>query len=456
MLILPALFTLFTYLYWRPHTIFEVLHPVTVNAVLAFVAFTFAIDFRTGWTRPRVSPLIILLFCFVIWAFVTVLVKAPDRLGDQFAVLLMPLLTLVFVSEGVQSIRALQVVGNVLMVFSIGLAILGVEQGLAPTACYVREDSTLSDTVVPGFDGRDCTDRKQCYQGGLPGAEYSCEHPGWVGTSSVGGRVRYLGMLEDPNELAWALAMGLPFIFSFYERRRSAFRLVFLFAAIGVITACVVMTQSRSGQLSLLGALGVYFIRRYRWRGVVGALVLGLPVLLLGGRSGEEAESSSHERLVCWQEGLSMWRENPLIGVGSGQFTQHHVQTAHSAFVLSGAELGPLGLLLFSSALYYAVKILVRMQIELRDRPEAQDVLSFSVALLASQVALLVSAFFLSLPYHPILWIFIGLTGALYAVAQRHAPEFKVRFGARDLAFLAAFDTVLIASIAVYIRLKGV
>ena len=104
MLILPALVTLFTYLYWRPHTIFEVLHPVTINAVLAFVAFTFVIDFRTGWTRPRVSPLIILLFCFVIWAFVTVLVKAPDRLGEQFAVLLMPLLTLVFVSEGVQSL----------------------------------------------------------------------------------------------------------------------------------------------------------------------------------------------------------------------------------------------------------------------------------------------------------------------------------------------------------------
>ena len=111
---------------------------------------------------------------------------------------------------------------------------------------------------------------------------------------------------------------------------------------------------------------------------------------------------------------------------------------------------------MFSAALYYAFKILIRMQIELRDRPEAQDVLSFSVALLASQVALLISAFFLSLPYHPILWIFIGLTGALYAVAQRHAPEFKVRFGARDLAFLATFDFFLIAFIAVYIRLKGV
>ena len=78
------------------------------------------------------------------------------------------------------------------------------------------------------------------------------------------------------------------------------------------------------------------------------------------------------------------------------------------------------------------------------------------MALLASQVALLISAFFLSLPYHPILWIFIGLTGALYAVAQRHAPEFKVRFGARDLTFLATFDFLLISFIAVYIRLKGV
>ena len=42
-----------------------------------------------------------------------------------------------------------------------------------------------------------------CHEGGEPGAIYRCERVGLFGTVSVGeGRVRYRGVLKDPNELA--------------------------------------------------------------------------------------------------------------------------------------------------------------------------------------------------------------------------------------------------------------
>jgi hypothetical protein len=454
MLILPALVTLFTFLYWRPHQVFESLHSLTIYPLLAFVVLTYVLDYRTGWTRLRRSPLLVLLGTFVGWCIVTVLIKAPDRLGEEVPKLVTSFFALFFIAQGVQSLRALKVVIYVLMAFSLGLAVLGVEQGLSPTACYLRDDSVLVEDIPLGFDGRSCTKRSQCYDGGVTGGEYGCEHPGWLGTASISGRVRYLGLLEDPNELAWALSMGLPFLFSFYEMTRSRSRLALLIAGIVVTATCVIMTQSRSGQLSLLACLGVYFIRRYRWGGVLAAVIAGLPVLLLGGRSGEEADSSTEERLGCWNEAFAMYRENPFFGVGSGQFTQHHVQTAHDAFLLTLAELGPIGFVLWTAAVYFAIKIVVRLQIHLAGREDTQAASSLAMALLASLVALVVSAVFLSLSYHVILWIDLGLTGALYGAVQKHDPDFRVRFRFRDLAFVAAFDLVFALVLVVYVHLK--
>lgn len=456
MLILPALVTLFTYLYWRPHQIFEIFQPLTINAAFGLVGFTYLLDVRNGAERPRGSPLLLLGTAFVLWCLLTMAVRAPDRIGEELPKFLTGFLVMVFVSEGLQSLRGVAAAGTVLAVFTVALALLGVNQGVSPTMCYLRSDSPVGEDVSAGFDGRACTTRTQCYETGLAGGEYGCEHPGWLGTASVGGRVRYRGILEDPNELAWALSMGIPFAFALYESKRSRWRLVFLVAGVSLTAACVIMTQSRSGQLSLMANLGVYFVRRYRGRGVLVAMLAAVPLMLLGGRSGADAESSSEERLGCWSEALSMTREYPILGVGSGQFTEHHFQTAHNSFLLMLAELGPIGFLLWTSAVYFAVKITIQLQVQLRGRDDAATARIWAMALLASMVGMLVSAVFLSLSYHPILWLYLGMAGALYAAVRRHDPDVRVRFGLRDLGAVAAFDAVFVAAVAFYLRLKGI
>jgi len=463
MLILPALITLLSYLYWRPHQIWSVFTPLTINVAVALVAFAYALDWRTGNVRPRGSALLALLSAFSIWCLITVGIKAPDRMNDMVVKIATAFLALLFISEGLQSLRAVKAVAGVLLGFTVALGVLGVQQGTSPSGCYLRSEPGLEDDgggdLGPGregFDGRSCTERAECYQGGVPGAEYGCEHPGWLGTHSIFGRIRYRGILEDPNELSWALSMGIPFGFAFYEAKRSRLRLALLLLGLGFVAASVILTQSRSGQLSMLAVLGVYFIRRYRWRGAAAALVLGLPVLLFGGRSGQDAESSSEERLGCWSEALNMFRENPLTGVGAGQFTEHHFLTAHSSFMLTLAELGPIGFVLWTSAVYFAVKVTVRVQVDLAERAGAEAARSWSMALLASLAGLIVSAAFLSIAYHPILWIFLGMTAALYAAVRRHAPDFRVRFGARDLALVCSLDTAFVVAVALYLRMKGI
>jgi hypothetical protein len=454
MLILPALTTLLTFVYWRPGQLFEVFAPLTLNAAAGLLILTYVLDLRTGSSRFRGSPLLVLLGAFVFWCVVTIMIRAPDKMTEWIPTVMTSFLSLWFVSEGVQSLRGLKFLGTLLLVFTILLAAFGVHQGLAPTGCYLREGATAEQPV--GFDGRSCVTKGDCAESGIPGAEYGCEHAGLFETESIGGRVRFRGILEDPNELAWALSMGLPFCFAFYEGKRTKARLLVLALTVVMVGICVVMTQSRSGQLSLLANLGVYFIRRYRGRGVAIAAVLAIPLLLLGGRSGDEAESSSEERLGCWSEALNMFRENPVIGVGAGQFKEHHYLTAHNSFLLTLAELGPIGFLLWTAAIYFAFKVTLRVQKEMAGRPDAEAALSWAVALFASLTGLVVSAVFLSLSYHPILWTYLGMTGALYAAVRQHDPKFRVRFGGKDLAAVISFDVAFVVAIAIYLRFKGI
>ena len=247
--------------------------------------------------------------------------------------------------------------------------------------------------------------------------------------------------------------MGAPLAFALYGRKRSTLRFLALVAMLVLAAVCVIKTQSRSGQLTFAAMLGVYFVRRYKWRGAIVGLIAAAPVMLLGGRSGESASASTEERLECWKQGFKMWQSDPFLGVGHAQFTEHHYLTAHSSLVLTLAELGPIGFFLFTAVVYVAFKIALRAQIEYAGSDHAAVAQTWSTAILASLTGTMVSAFFLSIPYHPIVWIDIGLAGALYAAIRNHDPNFHVRFGARDFALVLAGDIAIVSSLKVYLAL---
>jgi hypothetical protein len=456
MFVIPALAALFTFVFLRPHEVFEPLKGLTINMLMAAIAVAFVLDIRLGFARPRGSRLLVFIGCMIALAIFSILIRAPSTLNEQILLLGTSLIAFVAISEGVQTFRSLSVIASILVTLTIILAAMGVYQGLQPKICYVRGSDFAGSTTGEIVDGRPCEVTDDCEIGGtIKGAEYLCEHPGLFNTHSIGGRVRFRGLLEDPNELCVVLAMGAPLAFGLYERKRTKGRLAFALFTFALATVCVIMTQSRSGQMSILAAVGVFFVRRFGKKGLAVAGLLSVPLLILGGRTGEEADSSSMQRLECWAEALEMWRENPVLGVGQGQFIEHHFLTAHNSFLLTLAEMGPLGLLIYSSTLYFALKITLRAQIEL-DRPEAAVARSWGASLMASLAALTVSSFFLSVPFSTILWMFLALAGSFYAAVRLHEPGWRVRFGLRDLALIAFVDVSMVVLLSVYIRLKGV
>jgi O-antigen ligase len=178
--------------------------------------------------------------------------------------------------------------------------------------------------------------------------------------------------------------------------------------------------------------------------------------LLLGGRSGSDADSSSFERLEAWNAGMQMFRSSPLWGVGKSQFVDHFYITAHNTFVLEAAELGFVGLVLWTSVFYVGFKIVVLAIRRYHGRPDATVAYVWARALLACLCGIAVGASFLSLAYHPVVWAFLALPGAYYLAVRNHDPGFRVTFGSRDLLAITGGAILWLAVLHAYLRMRGV
>lgn len=450
----PGLLALIFLEYLRPQEYFQSLATFPVLYVAAGLAlFGFVLDLRLGQSRGQPAPHLFLTLVFFTWALVTVAANAPGALGSRATILLIALAMYLLIAHGVQGFRMLEAIAALLLAVALFLAFVGIEQGLSPYGCHRVTLGSMGQ--VYQYDGRPCpgASRHECEdEEADPGAEYACERVGLLGTQSIAGRVRYRGTLQDPNELALVLGIAMPFAFAFFDRRRTTTRLVLVVVTVVMVGLAMFFTGSRGGQLVFVSVLGVYFVRRV---GVAKGLALGaalaLPILLFGGRTGAVADSSTEERIECWSAGLHMLAWKPGIGVGNGQFSEHHILTAHNSFILVSAEMGLVGMLLWTSIVYIALKIPVQALKTEGLAPVAQ---SWSVALLAAVTGLVVGAFFLSYAYKDVFWLFIGLTGILYHAIRRHHPGFEVRFGVRDLLVVGAVDVVLTGLLFVYLWRK--
>src|SRR5574342_645606 len=207
------------------------LHLATGLALLGFV-----LDLRLGVSRMHAMPHLVLTLLFFFWCLITVVVREREQLLTRAQALLIPIAICLLVAHGIQTFRMLQVVCGFLLAIAVGLAALGVQQGLADRGCH--RIGVKGGHTAYLYDGRPCDEggRETCEgEGAEPGADYVCEKVGLLGTQSDHGRVRYRGNLEDPNELSLALGIALPFAFAFLNRRRSIARLILVAAAVVLV-----------------------------------------------------------------------------------------------------------------------------------------------------------------------------------------------------------------------------
>ncbi len=460
---IPGLCALLFIVFVRPQEVIVELQRIPIiELCFGLALFGLVIDARLGHVRLRPGPQVPWAVTLFLWMMTTVAITASARLVPAGVELVILLGIFVVIAQGVQSFRALSILAGVLLALALALAAIGIHQGFSPKGCAALDLSHRGDLSIGIPDGRPCDNPLDCRgPGAEPGALYICERIGLLGTTSIGeGRIRYRGLLQDPNELALATSVALAFAFLFAARRPSRTRRMLLVLATTVVAVCVVMTKSRGGQLAFIAVVGISLARRLGRERLVRLAIASAPVVLvmmtLGGRSGAEADESAELRILAWREGLRMFAEHPLLGVGQDHFTLYHGYTAHNSYVLTAAELGLIGFVLWSAMLYLAIKIPLSGVRRYAGRPGAEVARDWGIALLASMAAMLIGIFFLSMSYHALLWIYMALASAYYGACTAHDPGWRLRFGLRDLGLVIALDLALLAGTWIFVRLKGV
>jgi hypothetical protein len=437
---------------------FSLLNLVSVIATAGVVAEIALARQRFPWT-----PQLPWLGAFVGWCFlVTVRRVGVAGLPTAWSFVGLSTIFMLVALSAAASLLRFRVLAGSLVVIGFALACTCIDQSRRQPQCIAidtsSEEGERSGEGAP--DGRSCDSAYACEAQGQPRTVYACERVGLFGTFTEGMRVRWRGTLGDPNELALALGAILPFAFAFFaESRRADRRWLVAGATLTVVAAslwCVALTGSRGGQLVVLTVLAIYFARRYGVRGAWLAAIVAVPVLLFGGRTGEEAESSSLERLDLLYEGMDIIRSYPVLGVGVGQFVEHVYtgMTAHNSYVLAAAELGLPGSLLWLMLLYVSIKIPVVVAV--RPPPGLRAAFRpYALALAVAFAGVLVGVFFLSFCYKAILFVYLGLSGALYRAVRSECPAFDVSVSPKEVVRVALADVGVLAFVLVYSHVQG-
>jgi len=455
--VIPGIVLLVIFILARPQEFVPLLLKVPfLHLAVVFAAFGFVVDLRLRRLQFSGTNTLWWVIAFFAWALLSTAINAPAALVPITIELATLFVLYGTIAHGVQRLRTLQLIVGVVAVTCLFIALVCFQQGLSAHQCIGGRGDGADVLGAP--DGRSCEVHQDCTTAEAePGLDYRCERVGMLGTFTIDDRVRYIGELHDPNEVALTVsAAGIAMLIGFALRKRRSGTQLAVGIGVALLVQTILMTQSRGGLVAAMLVPGVYVVRRFGFAAIIPAAVLALPVLLMGGRSGADADASTMLRYEAWASGLEMFKHSPLYGVGARQFTEHHWLAAHNSYVLALAELGIVGMFLFVSILYLAIKTLYVGLRTLADVPGAAAARVWGMGLLSSMAGILFQINTLSFAYHSVLWLFLGLVGAWYSAVRHHMPQLVIKMAFRDLVVVIALCVgYALVAMPVFLKYKG-
>jgi O-antigen ligase len=300
------------------------------------------------------------------------------------------------------------------------------------------------------------------------GVDQAANGIGWTGMplsqedEEGGGRIQYVGIFSDPNDLGLLFVATLPMAFylSSLGGMLGLARLFWL-AIGGLLLYGTYLTNSRGAMLALAAMLGFWVWRR---RGIVTAAILGGAglggMMMLSSRLQvlDAGEESAAGRIDAWYTGMQLFLHQPLFGVGAGQFTEHNPLTAHNSFVLALAETGYIGFTIWLAFVAYCFRMMwaiVNYEPVLDSEAAAETWArerKLAMTLLLSLCALFTAAFFLSRTYVIVVYMLAALVVAEYAGAQDRFPGLPTFRIGRDVPRLLMTSVAGIVALFVITR----
>ncbi len=151
----------------------------------------------------------------------------------------------------------------------------------------------------------------------------------WVDIAEDPVRTRAFSIVKSPNILGSLMVLFGPLSLAFFANEKRPLRKMIYLGAFGAMSLCVLFTYSKMALFAYIAALGIYFLikdKRLIFVLIAAVIAIYLFVPSVGSRisyllSPEYIVSSLRGgRLVRWEQGLNMFKENLIFGVGLGHF----------------------------------------------------------------------------------------------------------------------------------------
>ena len=239
-------------------------------------------------------------------------------------------------------------------------------------------------------------------------------------------RVRGFGILNDPNDFAQFLLVGIASLGVFWRRPFFA-NVALLSIPTGILLYAIFLTASRGAVIGLavLGVIAVSRVMNKVMTTVFAVLFLSAGMLgqFTAGRAISTADGSSAGRIIAWGTGISLLKEHPLFGVGYGTFTEYNSLTAHNSFVLCFSELGLFGYFFWMGLLVTTVIGLeAARKTVVTNAADARFVAVVNVVR-AALYCFMTTSFFLSRTYTVQLYVLLGIAAAVIQLHRTLYPR---------------------------------
>jgi len=252
------------------------------------------------------------------------------------------------------------------------------------------------------------------------------------------------GFLGDENDFCMTMNMIIPFSF-FLAMNASGKSKIFYIVLTCLFLSAILISFSRGGFVGLMAAFAYCWLKTKRklFTAIVMGVLTVFAIVVAPPAYWDEVRSiteegadtgTGEERVYTWGIGWHMFLDNPILGVGQGNFPyvfhKYELEVtgsdepfhgrsvagreAHSIYFTMLPELGILGTSIIFGMIYYTFKDLrtIKAYIFKRDskvsNQASEKYISIVLALEGALVSYLVSGVFISILYYPNLWILMG------------------------------------------------
>jgi hypothetical protein len=266
-------------------------------------------------------------------------------------------------------------------------------------------------------------------------------------------RVRWWGDWDGPNVFAILFLVSIPIALELIFGSANSVLIRILGTALAALFIySIILTNSRGALLALAVTILSYFLLRFRFRWAIIAGICGLFAIIAFAPSRisnvSSGEQSAHQRVYGWERGLVMFRENPIFGIGKGEFAKRSGTglIAHNNYVQFFAETGIVGYFSLMAVFWYSVKGLYFMWKGNRNNGPG-DNRSIPRILLSIFLAQLSVTFFVVME-NDLLFFLMGIFVAAIIAEKRRNPDFTAyTFGKKDLAITGAVMVAIYAMV---------